>query len=163
MIELSKKQIIYLIGIGAFILATIIGFTYFVRVALRDLQIWFNQEPNLNFWITEFSLFIVYILLGLYSIRTIKTLENFTEKRLRKIFFLWIIAFIVSQLFQFLYTIFGTDFVLDNRLDEFSNYTDFMRKEYLLNSYNSLFAIIRYLIFAVMIYIAGKNRREQRI
>lgn len=156
-IELNKKQIFYLIGIGAFILATIIGFTYFVRVAFRDIQIWFDQEPILNYWITECSLIIVYVLLGIISLRTIKTQKDYSENKLRKIFFLWIIAFIVSQLFQFLYTIFGTDFVLENRLDEFSNYTDFIRKEYLLNSYQSLFAILRYLIFAIMIFVAGKT------
>lgn len=157
MIELNKKQIFYFIGIGAFILATVMGFTYFVRVAFRDLQIWFDQDPILNFWITESSLFIVYILLGIFSLRTIKNQTKFSENRLRKLFFIWIVAFVLSQIFQYVYTIYGTRFVLENRADEFSKYSNFMREEYLLESYKSLFAILRYLIFAVLTYFAGKT------
>jgi len=156
-IDLNKKQILYLIGIGAFILSTIIGFTYLAQTVFRDIQIWFDQKPILNFWITESLLFIVFILLGLLSLKCIKSLKDFSENKLRKLFFLWVVAFIFSQGFQFLFSYYGTSLIIEKRQDAFSNYIDFIRSEYLLNSYQSLFAILRYLIFAAMIYFTKKT------
>ena len=157
MSEFSKKQISYLIGIGAFILATISGFTYLAQTVLRDFQIWYNQEPVLNYWINESLVFIIFIFLGIVALRTIHNQKNYSEIKLRKLFFLWVIAFIVAQVFQYLYAVFGTDFVLEHRLDEFSNYTNTMVKEYSLHFYQSISAILRYLIFGLIVFFAGKN------
>jgi hypothetical protein len=157
LIEINKKQLILIIGIGAFILSAVNGFTYLIKVISRDFQIWLNQEPILNFWITELSQFLIFILLGILALRIFIRNYDFSLKRLMKIFIFWIIAYFISQLLQYLHTKYLTSFLLESKFEEFKMYSEYIRENYSLKSYQSSFVFFRYLIFGVIIYIGQKT------
>ncbi|RMA56279.1 hypothetical protein [Ulvibacter antarcticus] len=157
MIEISKKQLILLIGIGAFIFNSINGFTYLTKVMFRDLQVWFDQKPIYNFWITELSMILIFTLIGILVINKLTKKQLRSDKELMKIFILWIIAYFVIQLSQYFYTVYGTSFVMENKHIEYGNYVDFIREDYTLQSFQSIFIFTRYLIFAVIVYLGQKT------
>lgn len=159
---IKKKQII-LIGIGAFILGTINGITYLFGIILKHIQIWLAQKPIINFWTTELSIILLFILLGIFSLKWFNRKSDYSEKSLRKYFFFWVIGFFIVQIIQTSYGFFGTKFLIENKFDQFNFYVDKMRDEYLLNSYHSAFVILRYLIFALIIYIGQKTEPKIQI
>lgn len=153
---IKKKQVI-LIGIGAFILGTINGISYLLGIILKHAQIWLSQKPIINFWTTELSVILIFTLLGIISLRWFNQKSDYSEKSLRKYFFIWTVGFFAVQIIQTLYGFFGTEFIIENKFDQFKIYVDAMSGKHLLNSYQSVFVILRYLIFAIIIYIGQKT------
>ena len=67
------------------------------------------------------------------------------------------VVFFVIQIFQFLYSYFGTDYVIENHNENFREFYGFLRENSVLGFYSSLIGICKYLMFGIIILIGGKT------
>ncbi|NAS29562.1 hypothetical protein GTQ40_01125 [Flavobacteriaceae bacterium R38] len=164
MIKINKRQLVYLIGIGAFIISTLNVLTYLIKMGVRDFQILIGIEPSLNFWITELSVLLIFIIAEIVILKWFIKNDNYSKENIKKIFVFWIISFLGIEILQFIYPIVATPFILKNYEDVYFSYFNRLNSNRLITIMGSVFAILRYFIFGLILYIGQKlfikNRYE---
>lgn len=148
----TEKNIIYLLGIGAFLYLGISSFILTIEYAFRDLFIYLGISPNNNFW---FSKTIGLLLFGTILIFSIKTIVNSIENtKVYKIFLLLFCSFFIIQFLQFLYTYFITNYIFEKNIDK----TKLYYNEITIALYSSYFTTIKYLVFGSIILLTVRKK-----
>ncbi|TVZ49866.1 hypothetical protein [Olleya sp. Hel_I_94] len=152
-----KSELISIIGIGAFTYLSISGFFIMIKDILRDLFIILNTDNALNFWTTEIVIFVLFTITSFLAIKLLFRGIEKSEFKTRKIFITLFIGFFVIQILQFLYSYFGTDYVIENHNEKFRDFYGYLRENSMLGFYSSLIGICKYLMFGIIILIGKKT------
>ena len=163
---MNRKNGILLIGIVAFGLASINSFLFTTKKILKDINIVLKLDENLNFWLSQIIVLTSFIIVTFFLIN--KFGKNFDKLKddLRKYFLITIVIFCVSQVAEFLYGFFVIDFMIQNYLDSYSSYNDYMKTKPFLEIHNSILFYVRYILLVVLIFYQGfisntKSTRHQ--
>lgn len=152
-----KSELISILGIGAFTYLSVSGFYIMFKDILRDLFIILKTDYSLNFWTTEIVVLTLFTITSFFAIKLVFREIEKSEYRIRKIFITLFVVFFVIQIFQFLYSYFGTDYVIENHNENFREFYGFLRENSVLGFYSSLIGICKYLMFGIIILIGGKT------
>lgn len=152
----NNRILICFFGIGAFCILAVSGFSYLIRVILRDANFALNSKPILNYWTTELITLLIFLIVSLSSINWILKNSELIKNNINRTLFAFIGFYILFQLLQFLYTLYGTQIVMQNYIERFGNYSDFLKENPLYQTYGSLLIYLKYLIFGLLVYVKQK-------
>ncbi len=139
-----------LMGILSYISITSTLWT--IDMLMKDLFIYFNMIPILNFWIREIiylGLFVVVHLLFLKKFRKNSIRKNQVKKYVR-----WLIVFLIlTQIFQMVYTFYQFDIFPDPYMDHLEYYFEEKRKnELTIGLVGPIFTYCKYLFIIICIF-----------
>lgn len=144
-------------GAGAFTLTSILGFSFLLNILLRDIFISQQMAPIQNFWITQVVVLLFFTGISWYAIHLAAKALPTTPSTTRKLFFISVGIFVLSQVLQTLYTIFGSEYIIQKYMVYYIQYFDVINAAPALNTYNSLLILLKYLIFGILIYTGYKK------
>ena len=151
---LKEKSKVYLFGIALFSYLALISTVYLIRIILENFFI-INEVPfKTSFWIyncISLFLFILGIILSLQIIKKMKVANYF------KTIIIVIIILVLAQLFQFLVTFYGFDFILENYSAEFDKYYNGESKKGIYGTYYAIFEYLKYLSIGIIVFINIKK------
>jgi len=153
----NSKTLIGFFGIGAFCVLTIIGFSYLVKVILRDMNFVLNTKPILNYWTTELIALVFFGIVSFFSINWISKKSESINKNINYTLFSLIGFYVLFQLLQFLYTFYGTQYIMENHMDSLGKYYDYIKEKPFYETYSSLMLYVKYLIFGILIFIKTRT------
>lgn len=139
------------LGAGVFSFLTITSISYLIKVLSRDMNILLNTKPQLNFWFTEFITLLIFAITSYLLINKVQ--KSYETIKINKFLIVSIGAFFLVQIIQFLYTFYGTDYVISNYHQSFESYYNYLKENIYLNVYSSFMPFLKHLIFVVFIFL----------
>ncbi|MCK7591179.1 hypothetical protein M0G43_11385 [Subsaxibacter sp. CAU 1640] len=157
---MNNKQLIGFLGLGAFSALSILSFAYLLQVMIRDANFLMNIEPKLNFWITESLTFLIFIIVSLlfltWSSQNLETLK----KSIKKALVISIATYFLINVFQFIYTFYGTQYIMEKSMENMSDYYDYLKENPLYRTCNSIVVYIEYIIFGLIVFFKMKEENS---
>ena len=138
------------LGIGAFAFLSILELCGLIEYVTRNLFIVNKTDAKLILWLPEIISLIVFIILIFWIINKYSKL---TEINTRKALIQVIGIFFGIVLLQFLFTYFGSSYLIDKYPTEFDLYIEGRKGNYILQSYIAYIPILKYLIFGTALLI----------
>lgn len=154
----SNKNLIGFFGIGAFSVLTISAFSYLINVVLVDIHLIINAEPYFIFWSSELLTLLIFSVISFISINYIFEKVEHIKRNLLKTFILTIALYFLFQILQFIYTYYGTPFIIDNYNTRFLSYYDYFNKKPLYQSYSSFMVYVIYVVFGIIVFYKIKQK-----
>jgi len=145
---ISNKNILYLL-IGGFSLSLFLETSCFLGLITEDILIKIGQNSLLIFITNEGVQILSFILLIVFGIRFLSK-KDFVINQLKSIIFLIITFYVVVQISQVLYRVYGG--FSENDLRNHQNYTVYMGKHYMFYIISSLLSYAKYMIFALILF-----------
>lgn len=147
--EISGRNFKYILGIGAFLILSLIEFVGFLEYFIKDLLIVYEFNPKLILLIPELINLISFIIISYILIKKFKIKGELENKRLLIIL---IASFFVILIVQFLYTYFITDFLMIKYLSSYSLFVEGRQANLEILSYLSFTPILEFIIFATLLF-----------
>jgi len=141
-----KKEIL-LIALGLSFGLAISGFAYSIELLFENLFILTNLNNKLKFWFSDILFNISYILPFYFFLKLIK--PNFDYLKWIKFF---IILYIITQVFQFLFTLYVGEYMAENFFESWINQSDFYRKYTFGMILKSITTCVRLIIIGFIFY-----------
>lgn len=155
--NITKSELIKIIGIGTFTYLSISGFSILVEKIIRELLIILKTDNTLNFWTTEIIDLALFTFISFFAVKFIIRIIVKSKFELRKIFITMFVGFFVIQILQFLYAYYGTEYVLENFHENFVDFYEYLNGRAILSLYSSIIATCKYLFFGIIILIGNKT------
>jgi len=156
-LNITKSELINIIGIGTFTYLSISGFSILVEKIIRELFIIIKTDNSLNFWTTEIVDLALFTFISFFTVKFIIRIILKSKFKLRKIFISLFIGLFVIQVFQFLYAYYGTEYVMENYHERFVDFYEYLSGRPMLSFYSSIIATCKYLFFGIIILIGNKT------
>ncbi|WP_339836889.1 hypothetical protein [uncultured Flavobacterium sp.] len=152
--NLKESSRIYLFGIALFSYLALISSVYLIRIIFEYIFIINEITFKTSFWIyncVSLFLFIVGIILSLHVIKKLKSINYL------KSLIIAIIILILAQLFQFLVTFYGFDFILENYSVESDKYYDSENNKAIYGIYYVIFEYLKYISIGIIVFVNIKK------
>jgi len=152
----AKNKLFNLIGIGTFLYLSISGFYIMVKDIIRDLLIVLKLGNHYIFWLSELVPLTLFSLTSYFTIRFL--IISITQSKLKteQTFLFFFIGFFATQILQFLYSYYGTDYILIHNSEKFGDYIDCITKDSFYGIASSLISLLKTLIFGIILLILKK-------
>lgn len=147
-----KKEIL-LIAFGLSAWLAISGFAYSVEILFENLFILTNFDNKFKFWFSDILFNISNILPFYFFLKLIK--PNFDYLKGIKFF---IFLYIITQIFQYLFTLFVGAYIAENYFECWINQSDFYRKYTFGMMLKSITTYIRLIIVGFLFYSFYKKQ-----
>jgi hypothetical protein len=141
-----KKEILLIALALSFGLA-ISGFAYSVELLFENLFILTNLNNKFKFWFCDILFNISYILPFYFFLKLIK--PNFDYLKWIKFF---IILYIITQVFQFLFTLYVDEYIIENFHESWVNQSDFFMKYTFGMILKPIITYVRLIIIGFLFY-----------
>ena len=141
-----KKEIL-LIAFGLTAWLAISSFAYSVEILFENLLILTNFDNKFKFWFTDILFNISNILLFYFFLKLIK--PNVDYLKWIKFF---IILYIITQVFQFLFTSYVGEYITENYHESWGNQLDFYLKYTLGLILKPIITYVRLIIISYLFY-----------
>lgn len=99
---MTTNKTIGLIGTGIFLYLTLLGISHLVATILRDTLLFTKLNPLLINAISEYATMIVVLIVFIFTIKKIKTIDFEQPKMIRKIFLTSVSAYLLTQVIGFI-------------------------------------------------------------
>ena len=129
---------------------------------IKDVFIYFNMIPVVNFWIREilYSVLFIFIFLLFFN-QTINI--TLSKKKTRKYFIWLIVIYISSQILQMIHGFYQFDIFPDPYLDRASYYYREMKNRPLMDIVRPIFTYFRYFFIILLIIYHPKESKIHSI
>ena len=158
---IDKNKLIGFFGIGIFTYLSITNISYTIGDILKDIFIISNLNHSWTFLASELFRFIFFILLfNCIIARIYNNFKPISEKVMK--YFVWSLwAYFISIVIQFLYTTLKSYFEYEFINDDFVNYYNYLKTNYMLHYSRAILILIGEIIAIIIIYKKIKNGKEQ--
>ncbi|MBL7560708.1 hypothetical protein JAO71_12945 [Olleya sp. YSTF-M6] len=136
------------LGIGAFAFFSILEFCGLIEYIFRNILIINKTDSIMILWLPEIVSLIIFLVLIVWLINKF---NNPTEINTRKVLIKLIGMFFGIITLQFLFTYFGTDYLMEKYPTEFDSYIDGRKGNYELQGYIAFIPILKYVIFGIIL------------
>lgn len=141
-----KKEIL-LIAFGLTAWLAISSFAYSVEILFENLLILTNFDNKFKFWFTDILFNISNILLFYFFLKLIK--PNVDYLKWIKFF---IILYIITQIFQYLFTLYVGAYIVENYFESWVNQLDFNKEYSFGRIIKSIVNYVRLIIISYLFY-----------
>lgn len=158
----NKQQINWIdsIGIGLFILSSIMEFSGFFRFLFRHFLIISKIDTELIIWIPDVIGLLLVIVISVFVIDIMMKMDHVITRKNLKISMAIFFGIIVIQA---LYTVFGYNFIRDQYPEEFKNYYNIVSKNYNLQSLLPFVSLFKYIAFgSILLLKRDKVKPEEQ-
>jgi len=153
---LKRKQTYFInkLGIGAFAFISISEFCGLIEYLIENVLIITKTEPKMIIWLPEIISLILFSIIVIWGIKKYnKPIEIDTQKTLNSLIFL----FFGILLLQFLFTYFGTEFIMEKYSEEFDFYNKANKGSLMLRGYFAFTPILQYAVFGIILLMKRKT------
>ncbi|MEQ3691946.1 MAG: hypothetical protein ABNG98_10630 [Flavobacterium sp.] len=147
-----KKEIL-LVGFGLSAWLAISGFAYTVEIMFENLFVLTNLDNKFKFWFSDILFNISSILPFYFLLKLIK--PNFDYLKWIKFF---IIFYIITQVFQFLFTLYVGEYITENYHESWGNQLDFYLKYTFGLILKPIITYVRLIIIGILFYLFYKKQ-----
>ena len=147
-----KKEIL-LVGFGLSAWLAISGFAYTVEIMFENLFVLTNLDNKFKFWFSDILFNISSILPFYFLLKLIK--PNFDYLKWIKFF---IILYIITQVFQFLFTLYVGEYITENYHESWGNQLDFYLKYTFGLILKPIITYVRLIIIGILFYLFYKKQ-----
>ena len=151
---MKETDFIEKLGIGAFAYITISEFCGLMEYIFENVLIISGIEPLTTIWLPEIISLLLFTIIVVWGI---KKYNRPTEIDVRKTLKSLIIIFFGILTLQFLFTYFGTDFLMEKYLTEFQNYTKANKGSLMLRGYLAFLPILQFVILGIILLTNKKT------
>ena len=155
--EENQKNYINYYGIGVFAFLLILELSDLVQYAIESILIISKVSPKMTLWFPDVLSFVVYLALIIWAIIKFNKLKQLNS---RKFLIKLIISFFILLLFQYAFTFYIHEFLMDKFSEEYDLYFDGLKGNYNLQGYVAFIPIVQYLILGILLLL--KNSSQQR-
>ncbi|CAL2078303.1 conserved membrane protein of unknown function [Tenacibaculum sp. 190524A02b] len=153
--KLKKTQTDFIskLGIGAFAYIAISEFCDLIEYLFKNILIITGTVAKTIIWLPEVMsliLFTIIVILGIKKYN--EPIGMDTQKILKSL----IKMFFGILVLQFLFTYFGTDFLLEKYSTEFDNYAKANKGSLMLRGYLAFLPILQFVILAIILFLNKK-------
>ena len=146
---IKKSKIIHYFGIGAFFILTLFELCGFFGEILKDTLIVSEQDPKMTYILSVLTSLITFTIM---LILLVKKIKSYSDKNSRKI----LLTSIFSLIFIWILTACYDQFISGNLklkyTDNFNNYLEFWKEEYLLMGILAGVPILYYIILGIVVF-----------
>lgn len=155
--NLKESSKIYLFGIALFSYLAIISVSFLIGFIVENILILNEFTFVTSYWIFNGVSFFTFILLLILSIKHIKKLklENYF-----KTFVGFIIILIISQLLQFILTVYGFEIIFENYFEKTDKYYESEKNKAFYAGFYAVIEYLKYLSIGIIVFI---NIRKSKI
>lgn len=153
---MKRKQTDFInkLGIGAFAFISISEFCGLIEYLIENVLIITKTEPKMIIWLPEIISLILFSIIVIWGIKKYnKPIEIDTQKTLNSLIFL----FFGILLLQFLFTYFGTEFIMEKYSAEFDFYNKANKGSLMLRGYFAFTPILQYAVFGIILLMKRKT------
>jgi hypothetical protein len=136
------------LGLGAFAFFSILEFCGLIEYIFRNILIIINTDSKMILWLPESMSLIIFVILIVWAINKF---GKPTEINTRKVLIKLIGVFFGIITLQFLFTYFGTDYLMEKYPTEFDSYIHGRKENYELQGYITFIPILKYVIFGIIL------------
>ena len=147
-----KKEIL-LVGFGLSAWLAISGFAYTVEIMFENLFVLTNLDNKFKFWFSDILFNISNILPFYFFLKIIK--PNVDYLKWIKFF---IILYIITQVFQFLFTLYVGEYITENYHESWGNQLDFYLKYTFGLILKPIITYVRLIIIGILFYLFYKKQ-----
>jgi len=140
-------------GVGVFFWLSILGFGYIFKVVIKDFLLILDVNSVLIFWASNLGKLLLLLICSLFVLNKFKMI--IIQKKQAELFLFWriIIAFVLSQGIQFLYTYYFNINASEQYYIKSINYYHYLEDFSLyITFYETGFAIVLYTVVAIILY-----------
>ena len=137
-----------MLGIGVFAFFSILEFCGSLDYFFKNFLIINEADSKMIIWLPKIIDFIVFVILIVWMINKYK---NPPEINTRKVLTKLIGMFFGIIILQFLFTYYGTYYLMEKYSAEFDLYIEGVKDNYELQSYIAFIPILKYMIFALIL------------
>lgn len=138
------------VGIGLFMLSSIIELSRLIQYFLEHLLIIMNSNSILIIWVPQIISLLFVIIISILILNKMNKIENVvSRKNLKKA----IGIFFVIVVFSTLYRIFGNDYFQNQYSQEFQKYYDTYMENLSMTIYVSFIPLLKYLAFGSILLL----------
>jgi hypothetical protein len=148
---LNKDYLIIAFGLTAWL--AISSFAYSVEILFENLLILTNFDNKLKFWFTDILFNISNILLFYFFLKLIKL--NVDYLKWIKFF---ILLYIITQIFQYLFTLYVGEYITENYHESWRNQLDFYLKYTFGLILKPIITYVRLIIIGFLFYLFYKKQ-----
>lgn len=152
MINKTFKRDYILIAVGFFAWFAFLSLAFTIEYILKHLFFILNMRNEFIFGICEITYNILIISSFYLLFKSHKSDSNYI-KTIRNL----ILIYVITQIIQFLISIYGINYILENYYNNWSSYSEFNRKFPRGLIINSLMEYVRFLFISLIIYFFIKR------
>lgn len=146
-----NSNLALLVGIAVFAYLVIIGLNTIIESFTRDINLIINDNIFSIYWIVRVVSYVFTVSAFYYLIKWLNNAIRSDQFLIRKAFFTFFIAFFIIQGLQFVYTFYGTNYVVENHLEKFSEYYNQRDQNVNFNYYDIFFDLAKFATLGVII------------
>lgn len=151
---MKETDFIGKLGIGAFAYISISEFCGLIEYLFENVLIISGIEPLTTIWLPEIMSLLLFTLIVIWGIKKYnKTNEIDIRKTLKSL----IAIFFGILILQFLFSYFGTDFLMEKYSAEFENYTKGNKGSLILRGYLAFLPILQFVILGIILLMNKKT------
>ena len=146
--EIKGSQIIHYFGIGAFFILTLFELCGFFGDILKDTLIVFNQSPKLTYILSVLTALITFTVM---LILLLKKIKSTSENNSRKLLVISIFSLLIIWFVEFCYEQYITEYLKTKYTENYNNYLEFWKEEYLLFGILAGVPVLYYIILGIVV------------
>ncbi|MFH4969408.1 hypothetical protein V8G61_14475 [Gaetbulibacter sp. M240] len=151
---MKETDFIGKLGIGAFAYISISEFCGLIEYLFENVLIISGIEPLTTIWLPEIMSLLLFTTIVVWGI---KKYNKLTEIDTRKTLKSLIVIFFGILILQFLFTYFGTDFLMEKYSAEFENYAKGNKGSLILRGYLAFLPILQFVILGIILLMNKKT------
>ena len=151
---MKETDFIGKLGIGAFAYISISEFCGLIEYLFENILIISGIEPLTTIWLPEIMSLLLFTTIVVWGI---KKYNKLTEIDIRKTLKSLIVIFFGILILQFLFTYFGTDFLMEKYSAEFENYAKGNKGSLILRGYLAFLPILQFVILGIILLMNKKT------
>ena len=145
---IKKSKIIHYFGIGAFLILTLFELSGFFGEIMKDTLIVSKQNPKMTYILSVLTSLVTFTIM---LILLVKKIKSYSDKNSRKILLISIFSLIFSWIITACYDQFITGNLKLKYIDNFNDYSEFWKEEYLLMGILAGVPILYYIILGIVV------------
>ncbi len=152
--EKTQTDFINKLGIGAFAYISISEFCGLIEYLFENVLIIAGTKPITTIWLPEIMSLFLFTIIVVWGIKKYnRPIEIDTRKTLKSL----ITIFFGILILQFLFSYFGTDFLMEKYSTEFENYAKANKGSLMLRGYLAFLPILQFVILGIILLINKKT------
>ncbi|GER59946.1 hypothetical protein ULMA_20540 [Patiriisocius marinus] len=151
---MKETDFIGKLGIGAFAYISISEFCGLIEYLFENVLIISGIEPLTTIWLPEIMSLLLFTTIVVWGI---KKYNKLTEIDIRKTLKSLIVILFGILILQFLFTYFGTDFLMEKYSAEFEDYAKGNKGSLILRGYLAFLPILQFVILGIILLMNKKT------
>lgn len=144
-------------AIGAFVMLTIAGIAYLIKIAVADLLLGLQTDPTAIYWISEVTALCVFVAVSLFTLHYYSKRHAVIVKNLFRYLCIAIGLYVLVQTLQYLYVVLEFHFFIPANTQNITAYNDFIESKPLFGVYSQVLLYLMYLLFGIFAYLKARG------